>query len=228
VPDEGHTSATPVRACRTTCPSTRKIRQVAEHDLLARSDLDIGGDIGTDAVDLISPHPDVIGGVLQLMIRQLVEEIRRKEGTSTYLPVNTHSSYRFGSASPKYVLMTKPVKTALHSCALLVTMIFSTITANAGVIDVPNVPVGVNSYRAFQDTTTNLVWLDLDNVFFTDHTYNTVVALLSGSGFHLANLAEIQALQASIPAAPANFSAEAAIVGANYPRAARTRSGLGV
>ncbi|MBI5086156.1 MAG: PEP-CTERM sorting domain-containing protein [Acidobacteria bacterium] len=92
-----------------------------------------------------------------------------------------------------------------------------TAPAAGAVIEYPNVTIGVGSYRAFQDTTTTRIWLDLDNLFFTAHTYDSVVALLSGSGYHLATLPEITALQASIPAIPANFPGEAVIVGGNYP-----------
>lgn len=107
-------------------------------------------------------------------------------------------------------------KSILQSSALLATLLFGTLAANAAVVDVPNVSINAGSYRAFQDTSTGLAWLDLDNVFFTGHTYNTINALLAGSGFHLATLTELQALQASIPANPATFYAEAPIVGGNY------------
>ena len=88
---------------------------------------------------------------------------------------------------------------------------------HATVIDKPDVVIGANSYRAFQDTTTGNVWLDLDNFFSKGYTYNGIVALLSGSDFHLATLPEMAALQASIPAVPGNFAAEVLIVGGNYP-----------
>jgi hypothetical protein len=112
--------------------------------------------------------------------------------------------------------MARVLQTTLRSSALLVTVLFGTVASNAAVIDVPNVTINSGSYRAFQDTTTGLTWLDLNNVFFTNHTYNTVNTLLAGSGFHLATLSELQALQASIPAVPANFAGEAPIIGANY------------
>lgn len=105
----------------------------------------------------------------------------------------------------------------MRSSALLVTLLFGTVAANAGVIDVPNVTIGGGSYRAFQDSTTGLTWLDLDNLFFTNHTYNTINALLDGSGFHLATFSELEGLQASIPAIPGNYASEASIIGANYP-----------
>ena len=73
---------------------------------------------------------------------------------------------------------------------------------HAAVIDKPDVVIGTNSYRAFQDTTTENVWLDLDNFFSKGYNYNDIVALLSGSDFHLATLPEMAALQASIPAVP--------------------------
>jgi len=86
----------------------------------------------------------------------------------------------------------------------------------AAVINIPDVTIGGNPYRAFQDTTTGLQWLDLDNFFFTSTTYDSLLPLLSGSGMHLATLSELNGLQASIPAIPANFAGEAVIVGGNY------------
>lgn len=99
---------------------------------------------------------------------------------------------------------------------LLAVVLCGLMPAGAGVINIPDVMIGSDSFRAFQDDTTNLEWLDLDN-FFSGYTYYGIVALLAGSGYHLATLSELQALQASIPAVPANFAAEAPIVGANYP-----------
>ncbi len=110
---------------------------------------------------------------------------------------------------------------------LIVVMSLGLLPANAGVINTSNVTIGANSYRAFLDTTTGYTWLDLDNFFDSTTTYNSLVSLLSGSGFHLATLAELQALQASIPAVPANFASEVVIVGGNYagsPYATGTRN----
>jgi hypothetical protein len=101
-------------------------------------------------------------------------------------------------------------------CSCLVAILFATAPAKAGVIDVPDVTIGGSPYRAFQDTTTSLTWLDLDNFATSNETYNTIVTLLIGSGFHVATTAELLVLEASIPAVPANFSAEAPIVGGNY------------
>jgi hypothetical protein len=58
--------------------------------------------------------------------------------------------------------------------------------------------------------------LDLDNFWDGSTTYNSLTALLSGSGYHLATLADFAVLQASIPAAAANYAAEALIAGGNY------------
>jgi hypothetical protein len=104
----------------------------------------------------------------------------------------------------------------------LITALFVSLLAGApalaGVIDVADVTIGSAQFRAFQDTSTNLTWLDLDN-FFQGYSYNLVAFVLavSGSGFHIATLTEVQTLEASIPAVPANFAAEAVIIGANYP-----------
>lgn len=94
-------------------------------------------------------------------------------------------------------------------CALALT---AAGMAQAGVIQSAN----VGSRTAFIDTTTGLTWLDLDNFWTSTDTYNTVVASLAGSGFHLATASDLATLQASIPATPANFGAEAVITGGNY------------
>ena len=88
--------------------------------------------------------------------------------------------------------------------------------ADAAIINSANVTIGATSYRTFQDTTTGLTWLDLDNFWDSTTTYNSLVALLSGSGFHLATLSDLTTLQASIPAIPANFASETLIAGGNY------------
>jgi hypothetical protein len=110
---------------------------------------------------------------------------------------------------------------------LLATLLLGGVAANAGVITTAPVTIGGNSYRTFQDTFTNLTWLTLDDFFDPTSSYDSIVALLSGSGYHLATLTDLQALQASIPAVPANFAAEAVIIGGNYPgspNASGTRS----
>jgi hypothetical protein len=98
---------------------------------------------------------------------------------------------------------------------------------HATVIDTPDVVIGTNSFRTFQDVSTGKIWLDLDNFFGSSYSYNSVVTLLSGTQFHVATLSDMNALQASIPAVPANFAAEVVIVGGNYlgsPYANGTRS----
>jgi hypothetical protein len=86
--------------------------------------------------------------------------------------------------------------------------------ANAIVIDGSDVSFGGHSYATFQDTTTSLTWLDLDN-FWGATTYDSLMSELAGSGYHLATLSELMTLQSSMPAIPANFSSDAAIVGGN-------------
>lgn len=106
---------------------------------------------------------------------------------------------------------------SLH--AALACMVLLAATAgnlHAGIINSANVTIGSNQYRTFTDTTTSLVWLDLDNFWHGTSTYNSITSLLSGSGFHLATLTELSVLQASIPATPANFASEVLILGGNY------------
>jgi hypothetical protein len=86
----------------------------------------------------------------------------------------------------------------------------------ASIADAPDVMIDGNTYRAFIDKNTGLTWLDLDNFWDETSTYNSIVTLLTGSGFRIARTSELEGLQASIPAIPANFSAEALIVGGNY------------
>lgn len=111
------------------------------------------------------------------------------------------------------------MKNSLSLCvATLALLSAGNSVVQASVIDVSDVVVAGSSYRAFQDTTTGLVWLDLDNFFQDDTaTYNSIVTYLAGSGYHLASMTDLLLLMASIPAIPANFDAEAVIVGANYP-----------
>jgi len=96
-------------------------------------------------------------------------------------------------------------------CGLLLML---SMHANAIVIDSADVSFGGNTYATFQDATTSLIWLDLDN-FWGTTTYDSLSSELAGSGFHLATLPELMALQSSMPAIPANFSSDAAIVGGN-------------
>ena len=95
-------------------------------------------------------------------------------------------------------------KIRLFAISLL--LVFS-LPASAGVVDTPDASFGGQTYQTFQDDTTSLYWLDLDNFWDDTSTYNSLIALLDGSGFHLATLAELTALQASIPAVPAPRSA---------------------
>jgi hypothetical protein len=88
--------------------------------------------------------------------------------------------------------------------------------SQAAVVNSADVNIAGNPYRTFIDQNTNLTWLDLDNFWDATSTYNSIVALLAGSGFHLANLTELSALQSSMPAIPANFTSESVIVGGNY------------
>jgi hypothetical protein len=128
----------------------------------------------------------------------------------------------------KYIKRAR-TETSVSLClAVLALLSMGNSLASAAVIDVSDVVVAGSSYRAFQDTTTGLVWLDLDNFFFDNTaTYNSIVILLAGSGFHLASITDLLLLTGSIPAVPANFNAEAVVVGANYagsPHATGTRS----
>jgi hypothetical protein len=122
--------------------------------------------------------------------------------------------------------MQKPMKSVAVR-ALLGLTLFGLTNAGAAVVAAPNVTIGAQSYRTFKDTNTGLTWLALDNFFDSTSTYNNVVSRLTGSGFHLATLSDVQALEASMPAVPANFASQVVIVGGNYPgspHASGTRS----
>jgi len=99
--------------------------------------------------------------------------------------------------------------------AVATTMVMAT-AANATVIDSADVSFGSNTYRTFQDNTTSLTWLDVNNFWGGTFTYNSINTLLTGSGFHLASLSELSTLQLSMPAVPSNFIADATIVGGNH------------
>jgi len=88
--------------------------------------------------------------------------------------------------------------------------------AAAGIINVSDVTAGGNTYHAFRDTTTAKTWLEFNSFWNSTNTYNSIVSLLTGSGFHLATLPELQALQASVGADPAAFLNDAQIMGGNY------------
>lgn len=88
--------------------------------------------------------------------------------------------------------------------------------ARGAVIDAPDVVLGGESYRAFVDTSTGRTWLDLDEFWDVEDTYASLTALLAGSGFHLATLPELLALQASLPADSGDFASEVLVVGGNY------------
>lgn len=98
----------------------------------------------------------------------------------------------------------------------LSSLLFLSMQVSAAVVEAPDVSFGGKTYGAFQDDVTGLIWLDLDNFQDGVTTYNSLVSLLVGSGFHLATLPELEALQQSMPAIPANFAAEAVIVGGNH------------
>lgn len=100
---------------------------------------------------------------------------------------------------------------------IIFTIVFMTSTvSHAFVIDSADVTIGGQSYGTFIDDTTNLTWLDIDSFWDRYSSYNSITALLSGSGFHLATLAELQTLQTSMPAIQANYTTDALIVGGNY------------
>jgi len=100
--------------------------------------------------------------------------------------------------------------------AALALLLLAVGPAPAGIIDVSDVTVGVNTYHAFQDTTTGKTWLDLDSFWNSPNSYNSIVGFLAGSGYHLATLAELQQLQTSVGANPATFSNDVQIMGGNY------------
>lgn len=103
-------------------------------------------------------------------------------------------------------------KLALGSLVVLTAL---SAPASATVIEAADVVIGGNTFQTFQDTTTSLTWLDLDNFWDGASTYNSITSLLAGSGFHLATSSELAALQASIPAITSNFATDATITGGN-------------
>jgi len=94
-------------------------------------------------------------------------------------------------------------------------LLILSLPVSANVVDTADVSIGGNTYRTFQDDTTSLLWLDLDNFWDDTTSYNSLTSSLVGSGFRLASLSDLADLQLSIPAIPANFAAEVTIVGGN-------------
>lgn len=98
---------------------------------------------------------------------------------------------------------------------LLVFSVFISPAAIASVVNSTDVLFGGKTYGTYQDTTTSLTWLDLNNFWGEGLSYNSLVSSLDGSGYHLATLPELSLLQSSMPADPANFVSDATIVGGN-------------
>jgi hypothetical protein len=109
--------------------------------------------------------------------------------------------------------MMRAIKLAV---ACVVVLVATAGQVQAGIFNSSDVTIGGNSFSTFTDDSTSLVWLDLDNFWDGSNTYNSINSLLVGSGFHLATLTELNTLQASIPAVPANFDSEVVILGGNY------------
>ena len=92
-----------------------------------------------------------------------------------------------------------------HLLAFLLLPVLS-LPVSAAVIEGSDVLIGGDTYQTFRDDTTSLIWLDLDSFWDGTTTYNSLISLLDGSGFHLATLPELEALLLSMPAVPANFA----------------------
>ncbi|WP_321392106.1 PEP-CTERM sorting domain-containing protein [Emcibacter sp.] len=89
-------------------------------------------------------------------------------------------------------------------------------TSEAGVIDISDVTIKGQQFRAFQDNTTGYTWLDLDNFWNDSWTYNSLVSFFAGTDYKLANQIEIDGLHLSVPANPATAVSEFIIMGGNY------------
>ncbi|MDB5800465.1 MAG: hypothetical protein JWL63_1404 [Rhodocyclales bacterium] len=105
--------------------------------------------------------------------------------------------------------------TIRNAALVLATLSAFSGAASATVVTAGNVTISAQTYGAFEDSTTHLTWLKLDN-FWNTTTYDSLTASLVGSGFHLATLGQLQALQTSMPASPAAFSYDTHVVGGNY------------
>lgn len=100
-------------------------------------------------------------------------------------------------------------------CALALTA----STGFAAVIDVADVNIGGNNYRAFQDVDSNRVWLDLDNFLNYNgnpQSFDSLTTLLAGSGYRVATLADVQALNSSMTSSSDTWLTMAQIMGGNY------------
>lgn len=81
------------------------------------------------------------------------------------------------------------------------------------IINVPDIA----GYGVFEDTSTSLVWLDLDN--FSGKSYNEMAAAAIAAGFTVATRAELDPLLASLPLPnAATWDSYAAIMGQSPTR----------
>ena len=107
-------------------------------------------------------------------------------------------------------------------CAGLALAATFAVPAGATVVEHADVIIGGTTYRAFEESSNGRVWLDLDNFFSTAFTFNSMKAVLAGSDFHIATVAEMQSLGASMDGGAATFAHDVEIVGGNYPGGAHS------
>lgn len=104
--------------------------------------------------------------------------------------------------------------------AILAAALVSLATVNvagAAVIDNAN----VNGLKTFRDTTSNRVWLDMDNFFSPATGGNTgeqMMAAAQAAGFTLANRDDVHALLDPLPLSGGQWSGYASVMGFGAPR----------
>jgi hypothetical protein len=102
-------------------------------------------------------------------------------------------------------------------CALLLLMSMVS-SAGAAVVNSAN----VNGLKTFTDTTTNRVWLDMDNFFDASAnsggTGQDMIAIAQAAGFAIASKDDVSALLGTLPLDAGQWAGYAAVMGYGAPR----------
>ena len=80
----------------------------------------------------------------------------------------------------------------LRNCFFLIALLLAPSVSQATIMDLPDA-AGIGY---FEDTATGLKWMDVDNFF--GMSYTEIEAAISGTGYKIANLSEIQLLHSSL------------------------------
>jgi hypothetical protein len=109
------------------------------------------------------------------------------------------------------------MKSAKLLCALLLSM-WMIQAASAGVID----SADVNGFKTFRDTSTNRIWLDMNNFFDATASNGStglqMIAAAESAGFVVASREDVSQLLGSLPLGGGQWAGYAAVMGYGIPR----------